>query len=72
MKDIVKHSIEFLGKSDKGFFLMYEQGDIDWAAHANHMDDMLGTMLDIDDGVQVILDFIQANGGFEKNALYVT
>jgi alkaline phosphatase len=35
MKDIVKHSIEFLGKSDKGFFMMYEQGDIDWSAHAN-------------------------------------
>lgn len=35
MKDIVKHGIEFLGKSDKGFFMMFEQGDIDWSAHAN-------------------------------------
>jgi len=72
MKDIVKHSIEFLGKSDKGFFLMYEQGDIDWAAHANHMDDMLGAMLDIDDSVQEIMTWIDNNGGYEKNALYVT
>lgn len=45
---------------------------IDWAAHANHMDDMLGAMLDISDSVQVILDWIDANGGFKKNALYVT
>ncbi len=36
------------------------------------MDDMLGTMLDISDGVDEILDFIANNGGFEKNALYIT
>lgn len=29
-------------------------------------------MLDINDGVQVILDWIKDNGGWEKNALYVT
>jgi alkaline phosphatase len=36
------------------------------------MDDMIGAMLDIDDGVQEILDWIALNGGWEKNALYVT
>lgn len=45
---------------------------IDWAAHANHMDDMLGAMLDIDESVKAIIDWITANGGWEKNALYVT
>jgi len=68
----VKQTIEFLGKDDQGFFMMYEQGDIDWAAHANHMDDMLGAMLDIDDGVKEIMKWIDNNGGYEKNALYVT
>ncbi|CAB9497259.1 Alkaline phosphatase H [Seminavis robusta] len=68
----VQAALDFLSKDDDGFFLMYEQGDVDWAAHANHMDDMLGTMLDIDEAVQAIMNFIQANGGWEKNALYVT
>jgi len=68
----VREAVKFLGKSTKGFFLMYEQGDIDWAAHADHMDDMLGAMLDISDGVQEMLDWIAANGGWDKNALYVT
>ena len=36
------------------------------------MDDMLGAMLDINDSVQVIMDWIGENGGYEKNALYVT
>lgn len=65
-------ALEFLSKDDDGFFLMYEQGDIDWAAHGDHLDDMLGTMLDIDDSVRVIMDWIEENGGWNKNALYVT
>lgn len=32
----------------------------DWAAHANHMDDLLGAMLDIDESVQEIMDWIDA------------
>ena len=36
------------------------------------MDDMLGALLDIDDGVTEILKWIDNNGGFAKNALYVT
>ena len=39
----VKAALDFLSKDDDGFFLMYEQGDIDTTAHDNHMDDMLGT-----------------------------
>jgi alkaline phosphatase len=36
------------------------------------MDDMLGTMLDIDESVALIMDWIANNGGWDKNALYVT
>ena len=33
---------------------------------------MLGTLLDISDSVQVIMDWIDAHGGYENNTLYVT
>lgn len=36
------------------------------------MDDMLGAILDLSDTVQVILDWVEDNGGWDKNALYVT
>lgn len=72
IKTNVMEAINFLSKDKDGFFLMYEQGDIDWAAHANHMDDMLGTMFDIDESVGAIIDWVGKNGGWEKNALYVT
>lgn len=72
MAEVVQKAVEFLSKDDDGFFLMYEQGDVDWAAHANHMDDMLGTILDLDDSVRFIMNWIENNGGYEKTALYVT
>jgi hypothetical protein len=68
----VIEGLKFLARDNDGFFMMYEQGDIDWSAHANHMDDMLGTMLDIDDTVGEIIKWISQNGGYEKTALYVT
>jgi hypothetical protein len=68
----VMEGLKFLKKDNEGFFFMYEQGDIDWAAHANHMDDMLGTMFDIDDTVTEVMKWIDQNGGYEKTALYVT
>ena len=37
-----------------------------------HRDDMLGTMLDIHDSTKEIMDWIAENGGWEKNAMYVT
>lgn len=36
------------------------------------MDDLIGAMLDIDEGVAEIMAWIDANGGYEKNAIYVT
>ena len=32
MHENTKAALDFLGKDDDGFFLMIEQGDIDWAA----------------------------------------
>ena len=32
MKEHVKEAIKFLSKDNNGFFMMFEQGDIDWAA----------------------------------------
>jgi len=61
-----------LGKDTDGFWLMVEVGDIDWAAHADNMDLMLGTLHDMDDTVKALTTWIAANGGWENNELLVT
>ncbi len=49
-------------KSDKGFFLMIEGSQIDWAGHANQGYFLLDELLDFDDAVGKVLHFAEKNG----------
>lgn len=49
-------------RSEKGFFLMLEGSQIDWACHANDGPRAVAEMLDFDRAIGAILDFAQADG----------
>jgi alkaline phosphatase len=49
-------------RSKKGFFLMIEGSQIDWALHANDKDWFKDEILDFDKTVQKVLDFAATNG----------
>jgi alkaline phosphatase len=51
-------ALKVLSQDPDGFFLMAEQGDIDWANHANDFKRMVGTTKDLHDGVQAVIDFV--------------
>jgi len=54
---------EFLKKrSAKGFFMMLEGSQIDWACHGNRGDDEVREMLDFDQAIGEILQFAEADG----------
>jgi len=55
-------AIEILKKNQKGFFLMIEGSQIDWAGHANVADTLIDETLDFDKAVGVALDFAAADG----------
>ena len=55
-------AIEILSKNKKGFFLMIEGSQIDWAGHANYADTLIDETLDFDKAVGVALDFAKADG----------
>jgi alkaline phosphatase len=55
-------AIEILKKNPKGFFLMIEGSQIDWAAHANAADTVVDETLDFDKAVGVAIDFAKADG----------
>ncbi len=46
---------------DKGFFLMSEQGDIDWANHANDYAWMVGTTWELHKTIDSIVRFVDAD-----------
>ena len=65
-------ALEVLGKDKDGFWLMIEGGDIDWAAHDNNLDNLVGTMRSFDTAVSEVINWVGQNGGWKKNVLIVT
>lgn len=55
-------AIELLSRNKKGFFLMVEGSQIDWAAHANAADTVIDETIDFDKAVGVALDFAERDG----------
>lgn len=55
-------ALELLVQNQKGFFLMVEGSQIDWAGHDNDIKYMLDETLDFDMAVGVALDFAEKNG----------
>ena len=51
-------ALEVLSQDKDGFFVMIEQGDIDWANHDNDFRSMITSMVDLNEAVQSIVNFI--------------
>ncbi len=59
---MTRKAIQVLAQNKKGFFLMVEGSQIDWAGHANDAEYVLLETLDFDDAVGVGLDFAKHDG----------
>jgi len=73
LKDTTLAALKVLSRDPDGFFVMVEQGDIDWANHANDFQRMVGTTWDLHAAVQATLDFInQPDDGIDwSNTLLI-
>jgi len=55
-------AISILEKNKKGFFMMIEGSQIDWAGHSNAEDTLISEMIDFDNVVGMVLDYAKKNG----------
>jgi alkaline phosphatase len=62
LADAVVATLDVLSKDSDGFFLMAEQGDIDWANHANDFSRMVGTTWDLDNATRAVIDYVNRPG----------
>jgi alkaline phosphatase len=62
LRDATLAALRVLGKDPDGFFLMAEQGDIDWANHDNDFRGLIGAMSDLEDAVRAALAFVDEPG----------
>jgi alkaline phosphatase len=54
------------------FWLMVEAGDVDWASHANNIDNCIGAVKSGDAALRAIFTWIEAHGGWADTAVIVT
>ena len=57
--ELTAKALEILSKNPKGFFLMVEAGQIDWAAHANNNNYLIGDAIACDKTVGVASEFVK-------------
>jgi alkaline phosphatase len=58
----VQAAATVLSRDEDGFFLLVEQGDIDWANHGNDATRMIGTIASLDEAVREAMAFIEREG----------
>jgi alkaline phosphatase len=54
-------ALDFLSRDRDGFFLMIEQGDIDWANHHNHYTWMIGAMWDLEEAAGAVMNYVDTS-----------
>lgn len=63
LPDGTKLALESLSKNEKGFFLMVEASQIDWAGHANDSAFLVSEVFDFDNAVNEAIKFADSNPG---------
>ena len=62
LAEAVESALGLMARDPDGFFLVVEQGDIDWANHDNDYRAMIGSMSDLDAAVRAALAFVDRPG----------
>jgi len=62
LSSMVRKALEILGTREKGFFLMVEGSQIDWAAHHGYGEHLIRETVDLDNAVGVALEFAKKHG----------
>ncbi|MGQ3686296.1 MAG: alkaline phosphatase [Candidatus Loosdrechtia sp.] len=62
LSESVLAAIKVLSRNPNGFVLMVEGGAIDWASHANNMNQMIGEAKDFDTAIQTVTNWVDDPG----------
>lgn len=65
-------ALQVLGSHDKPFWLMIEAGDVDWAMHANQLDNTVGAIRSGQHALRALFRWIEENNAWQQTAVLVT
>ncbi|HEY2252196.1 MAG TPA: alkaline phosphatase, partial [Planctomycetaceae bacterium] len=72
LADMTSAALIVLEKNPKGFWLMVEAGDVDWANHDNNIDNSIGAVNSGDAAVKTITDWVEHHSNWQEALLIVT
>ncbi len=72
LADMTSAALNVLGKNPKGFWLMVEAGDVDWANHDNNLDNSIGAVNSGDRAFKVITDWVEKHSNWQETVVIVT
>jgi alkaline phosphatase len=62
LAEALEAAVAVLSRNPRGFLLVLEQGDIDWANHGNDLPRLLGTMTSLDEAVRAAVALVDRPG----------
>ncbi len=57
LEEMTRKAIDILSKNPNGFFLVIEGGQIDWASHSNHAENVISDVIDLDEALAVAMAY---------------
>lgn len=72
LADMTSAALSVLEKNPRGFWLMVEAGDVDWANHDNNLDNSIGAVNSGDAAVKVITDWVEKHSNWQETVMIVT
>ncbi len=65
-------AISVLESDPEGFWLMVESGDVDWANHANNIDNSIGAVLQGEEAIGKIFGWIESKNAWKDSLVVIT
>ncbi len=72
LAEMTTAALTALAPSERGFWLMVEPGDVDWANHDDNLDNAIGAVNSGDAAVKAITDWVEQHSNWQESLLIVT
>lgn len=72
LADMTEAALTVLDKNPKGFWLMVEAGEVDWANHDNNLDNSIGAVKSGAAAFEKIVDWVEKHDAWNDTAVFVT
>jgi alkaline phosphatase len=72
LAEMTEAALTVLERNPKGFWLMIEAGEVDWANHDNNLDNSIGAVKSGVAAFQTVVDWVERHDAWEETAVIVT